>query len=48
MERRQAAALTRVPNLSLDGLVVNLDTSSGKLHTDCGLGLQVELIPGET
>ena len=39
---------TCVPNLSLDGFVVNLDASSGKLHSNGGLGLQVELIPGET
>ena len=38
----------RVPNLSFDGLRVNLDGSRGKLDTDGRLGIEVELISGES
>ena len=38
---------TCVPDLSLNGLSVDLDASGGKLHADGGLGLQVELVACE-
>lgn len=37
-----------VPNLSLDDFVVDADAASGELHTDCGLGLQAELVASES
>ena len=37
----------RVPNLGLDGLAVHLDRPCGELYSDCGLRLQIELIPRE-
>jgi len=41
--------LTRsVPNLCLDRLGVNLDRSRGKLDTDGGLGVEVELVASES
>ena len=41
--------LTRsVPNLCLDGLGVDLDRSRGELDADRGLGVEVELITGES
>lgn len=38
----------RIPDLRLDGLGVDLDRSRGELDTDCRLGVQVELISGES
>src|SRR4051812_6225 len=38
----------RVPNLGLDGLVVDLDGPCRELDTDRRLGLEIELIAGET
>ena len=41
--------LTRsVPNLCLDRLGVNLDRSGGELDADGGLGVEVELVTGES
>jgi hypothetical protein len=37
-----------VPNLSFDGLGVDLDGPSSKLDTDCRLGIEVELVAGES
>ena len=37
-----------IPNLGLDGLCVNLDGSRGKLDTDGRLGVEVELVTGES
>jgi len=37
-----------IPDLSLDGLVVNLDAASGKLDADGGLAVEVEFVAGET
>lgn len=37
-----------VPDLSLDGLVVDLDAASGKLDADGGLAVEVEFVAGET
>lgn len=37
----------RIPDLSLDGLRVDLDRSRGKLDADSRLAVQVELIAGE-
>ena len=39
---------TCVPDLSLDGLAVHLDTSSSKLDTNRTLALEVELISCES
>ena len=37
-----------VPNLCLDCLGIDLDRPGGKLNTDRGLGVEVELVAGET
>lgn len=37
-----------IPDLCLDGLRVDLDRTSRKFHADGGLGVQVELVAGET
>lgn len=37
-----------VPNLSLDGLGVDLNRSGGKLDTDSGLRIEVEFVSGES
>lgn len=37
-----------IPNLCLDGLGVDLDRSCGKLNTNSRLGIQVELVAGES
>lgn len=37
-----------IPDLSLDGLVVDLDAASGKLDADSGLAVEVEFVAGET
>lgn len=37
-----------VPNLSLDDFLVNADAPSGELDSDCGLGLQAELVASES
>lgn len=37
-----------IPNLGLDGLGVHLDRPRSKFYTNSGLGIQVELIAGET
>lgn len=43
-----ALLTSSIPNLCLDGLRVDLDRTSRKLHADGGLGVQVELVAGET
>ncbi len=37
-----------VPNLGLDDLAVDLDAAGGELDPDGGLGLEAELVLGET
>ena len=37
-----------IPNLSLDSFAVDLNAPCGELNTNGGLGLQGELVPGET
>jgi hypothetical protein len=37
-----------IPDLSLDGLVVNLDAASGELDANGGLAVEVEFVAGET
>lgn len=37
-----------IPNLCLDCLGVDLDGSGGKLYADGGLGVEVELVTGES
>lgn len=37
-----------VPNLRLDGFGVHLDRSGSELDTDCRLGVEVELVAGES
>jgi hypothetical protein len=37
-----------IPDLGLDGLVVDLDAASGKLDADSGLAVEVEFVAGET
>jgi L-ascorbate metabolism protein UlaG (beta-lactamase superfamily) len=37
-----------IPDLSLDGLVVDLDAASSELHADGGLAVEVEFVAGET
>lgn len=37
-----------IPNLRLDGLGIDLDGSGGELDADSRLGVQVELISGES
>ena len=37
-----------VPNLGLDDLVVDVDASGGELDADRGLGLEAELVAGES
>lgn len=39
---------SRIPNLSLDRLGIHLDRPGSELDSDGGLGVQVELIAGET
>ena len=39
---------TSVPDLSLDGLVVNIDATGSKLDTNRRLGFEVELISSES
>lgn len=36
-----------VPDLRLDSLCVYLNRTGSELNTDCGLGVEVELIPSE-
>ena len=43
-----ALLTSSIPNLCLDSLRVYLNRTCRKLHTDRGLGVQVELIAGET
>lgn len=38
----------RVPDLRLDRLRVNLDRAGSKLDADCRLGVEVELVAGES
>lgn len=38
----------RIPNLSLNGLVVDLNGTSGELNADGGLGVKVELVARES
>jgi len=37
-----------VPNLGLDDLVVDVDAPGGELDADRGLGLEAELVAGES
>lgn len=37
-----------IPDLGLDSLVVDLDAARGKLHTDGGLAVKIELVARET
>jgi hypothetical protein len=37
-----------IPDLRLDRLGVDLDRSSGELDADCRLGVEVELVAGES
>ena len=37
-----------IPDLRLDGLVVDLDAASGELDADGGLAVEVEFVAGET
>lgn len=37
-----------IPDLRLDGLVVDGDGSCCKLDANCGFRLEIELVPGET
>lgn len=37
-----------IPNLCLDGLGVDLDGARGEFDTDGGLGVEVELVAGES
>lgn len=37
-----------IPDLSLDGLVVDLDAAGGELDADSGLAVEVEFVAGET
>jgi hypothetical protein len=37
-----------IPDLGLDGLVVDLDAAGGELDTDGGLAVEVEFVAGET
>jgi len=39
---------TSVPDLSLDGLVVDVDATGSKLDTDSRLGFEVELVSCES
>jgi hypothetical protein len=36
-----------VPNLGLDDLAIDLETTSGELNADGGLGLEAKLVLGE-
>ena len=47
-DRTVALLTSGIPDLCLDGLGVDLDRASSKLHTDGGLGVQVELVPSES
>jgi hypothetical protein len=38
----------RIPDLRFDGLSVDLDRASRKLDTNCRLGVEVELVAGES
>ena len=38
----------RIPDLRLDGLVVDLDAASGEFDADGGLAVEVEFVAGET
>ena len=43
------ALLTRcVPDLCLDGFVIDLDAAGGKFDADGGLAVEVEFVPGES
>jgi len=37
-----------IPDLSLDGLRIDLDRAGGELDADGGLGIEVELVAGES
>lgn len=39
---------SRIPDLSLDGFGIDLNRSSGKLHANCRLRVQVELVASES
>ena len=39
--------ITGIPNLSLDGLAVCVNTPGGELHANCRLGLEVKLVSRE-
>jgi hypothetical protein len=39
--------ITGIPNLSLDGLAVCVNTPGGEVHADCRLGLEVKLVSRE-
>lgn len=47
-DRAVSLLASRVPNLSLDRLGVDLDASCGELYADCGFGIEVEFVPRET
>lgn len=46
--RAVAFLSSSIPNLRLDCFGVDLNRSGGKLDSDCGLGVQIELIAGKS
>jgi len=44
----QPSKRTSIPDLSLDGLVVDVDATGSKLDTDSRLGFEVELVSCES
>ena len=46
-KRESVYVYTSIPDLGLDGLPIDLNAASSKLHANSALALQVELIPGE-
>lgn len=37
-----------IPNLGLDDFLLDADAASGELNSDCGFGLQTELVASES